>query len=51
MFPELVLKKLDGDANEGGVEAANIKCYPTFKVYKNGKEVEKMEGADEKGLM
>ena len=39
-YPELVLKKLDADANKGGAQAAKIECYPTFKVYKNGKEVD-----------
>ena len=42
---------MDCDANKGGAKAARIECYPTFKVYKNGKEVEKMEGADEKSLI
>ena len=50
-YPELVLKKLDVDANEGGAQAAKVECYPTFKVYKNGKEVDMLEGMDEKGLI
>ena len=44
-YPELVMKKLDVDANDEGSRAAGIECMPTFKVYKNGVEVEMMEGA------
>ena len=46
-YPELVLKKLDVDANAEGAQAAGIQCMPTFKVYKNGAEAEKMEGASD----
>ena len=50
-YPELVLKKLDVDANAEGAAAAGIQCMPTFKVYKNGAEAEKMEGASDQGLV
>ena len=50
-YPELVLKKLDVDANKGGAQAAKVQCMPTFKVYKNGKEVDMQEGNDEKDLI
>ena len=50
-YPELVLKKLDVDANSEGAAAAGIQCMPTFKVYKNGVEAEKMEGASQEGLI
>ena len=50
-YPELVLKKLDVDANAEGAQAAGIQCMPTFKVYKNGAEAEKMEGASDQGLI
>ena len=50
-YPELVLKKLDVDANAEGAQAAGIQCMPTFKVYKNGAEAEKMEGASDQGLV
>ena len=50
-YPDLVLKKLDVDANAEGAQAAGIQCMPTFKVYKNGAEVEKMEGASDQGLI
>ena len=45
------MKKLDVDDNEEGSAAANIRCMPTFKVYKNGAEVDKMEGASDQGLI
>ena len=50
-FPELTLKKIDVDVNPGAKEAAGITCFPTFKVYKNGAEVDKMEGATEESLL
>ena len=50
-YPELVLKKLDVDANAEGAQEAEVDCFPTFKVYKNGKEVDKLEGADNRGLI
>ena len=50
-FPELTLKKLDIDANPQGKEAAGVSKFPTFKVYKNGVEVDMMEGATEESLL
>ena len=44
---EVVMKKVDVDANSEAAQAAGINCMPTFKVYKNGAEVEKMEGASD----
>ena len=49
-YPELTLKKVDVDANSEAAQAAGIQCMPTFKVYKNGAEAEKMEGASDQGL-
>ena len=46
----VILKKVDVDANSEAAQAAGIQCMPTFKVYKNGAESEKMEGASEQGL-
>lgn len=34
------------DKVEGIAKEAGVKCYPTFKIYKNGEEVHKVEGAD-----
>lgn len=46
-YPELNMMKIDVDANAEGSAAAGIQCMPTFKVYKNGAEFEKMEGASD----
>ena len=50
-YPELVMKKLDVDANSEAAQAAGIQAMPTFKVYKNGAEVEAMRGASDQGLI
>ena len=50
-YPEVTMKKVDVDANSEAAQAAGIQCMPTFKVYKNGAEVEKMEGASDQGLV
>merc|ERR1712110_252784 len=50
-YPELVLKKLDVDANSEGAQAAGIQAMPTFKVYKDGAEVNSMRGASDQGLI
>ena len=50
-FPELTLKKIDVDVNPGAKDAANVKAFPTFKVYKDGAEVDMMEGATEESLL
>ena len=50
-YPELVLKKLDVDANAEGAQAAGIQAMPTFKVYKDGVEVNSMRGASDQGLI
>merc|ERR1711971_130529 len=50
-YPELVMKKVDVDANSEAAQAAGIQAMPTFKVYKNGAEVETMRGASDQGLI
>ena len=50
-YPELTMKKIDVDANWEGSQAAGIKCMPTFKVYFNGAEVEKLQGANQEELI
>ena len=42
--------KVDVDNNGEAAQAAGISCMPTFKVYKNGTEVDKLEGASEQGI-
>ena len=42
--------KVDVDEQSGIAEQFGIQCMPTFIVYKQGKVVEKMEGADKSGL-
>ena len=49
-YPELVMKKVDVDAASDVAQACGIQCMPTFKVFKNGAESEKLEGASEQGL-
>merc|ERR1712070_236712 len=49
-YPELNMKKVDVDANSEAAQAAGIQCMPTFKVFKNGAEFEKMEGASDQSL-
>jgi len=43
-------RKVDVDAAADVAQAAGIECMPTFKVYKNGAEVAKLEGASESGI-
>ena len=45
------MKKLDVDRNSEGAGAAGVRSMPTFKVYKNGAEVDKMVGANDQGLI
>ena len=49
-FTNAVLKKVDVDANAEAAQEAGISCMPTFKCYKGGKEVAKLEGANEAKL-
>ena len=46
----LTMKKVDVDANGEAAQAAGIQAMPTFKVYKDGAEVEQMQGASKDGL-
>ena len=45
------MKKLDIDANAECKAEAGIKSVPTFIVYKNGAEVDRLEFSSEKGLL
>ena len=47
---DMTFYKIDVDKNAEGAQAAGIQCMPTFKVYKGGAEVDKLEGASEQGI-
>ena len=47
---QLVLRKLDVDANKEGKVAAKIQAMPTFIVYRDGVEVDRLRGAKEDEL-
>merc|ERR1711977_782372 len=42
--------KIDVDENQAASAKCKVKCMPTFQLYKGGKKVGQMEGADEAGL-
>lgn len=43
--------KIDCDKNSHAKEHAEVKCYPTFKLWKNKEEVGKLEGASKDKLV
>ena len=45
-FPEVNFHKVDVDENEDAAADAGIKAMPTFKLYKAGKEVAELVGAN-----
>merc|ERR1712138_114840 len=45
--PDVDFFKVDVDENSETSTACGINCMPTFKLYKNGAELTKMEGANE----
>ena len=46
----LVFRKVDVDAAKDVAQHAGIKAMPTFKFYKNGEEIETIQGANEAKL-
>ena len=49
-FANVDFGKVDVDANATAAAEAGIQCMPTFKFYKNGEEIAKIEGANEAGI-
>ena len=47
---KISLVKVDVDENEEAAQAAGVNCMPTFQVWKDGKMVEKFEGASPEKL-
>ena len=45
-FADANLHKVDVDENSEAAQAAGIQCMPTFKFYKGGEEVDKIEEAN-----
>ena len=45
-----VFLKVDGDQLPQVIRAQNVQAYPTFKFFKNGKEVDVLQGASEESL-
>ena len=50
MADAMTFRKCDVDAAAEVAQAVGIQCMPTFKVFKNGAEVGKLEGASEQGI-
>ena len=48
--PELVMRKIDVDENNEASQEANVQCMPTFIVYRNGVEADRLEGASTDNL-
>ena len=48
-FPNVILRKVDVDANADTAQHCGIACMPTFHFFKNGEKIEadKIEGANE----
>merc|ERR1712168_1419912 len=49
-FTSVNFHKVDVDENDVAAAAAGIKAMPTFKLYKSGKEVAELVGANEAKL-
>merc|ERR1711924_439927 len=47
---DAILVKVDVDANAETAKACEISCMPTFQAFKDGKMVDKLEGASEEGI-
>ena len=49
-YPAVNFYKIDVDELEELSMHAGVNCMPTFQLYKNGENVQKLEGADPDGL-
>ncbi|KAF8564041.1 hypothetical protein P879_03288 [Paragonimus westermani] len=47
---DVVFAKVDVDENQETHDVYSIECFPTFIFFKNGKELERLEGVDASGL-
>jgi len=50
-FPNVVFLKADVDKLKKLSQEKGIQCMPTFKFFKNGQEVHKIEGADKNSII
>jgi len=50
-YKDVKFIKIDCDKNKGAKEHADVKCFPTFKFWKNEKELDKLEGASKEKLI
>eukprot|EP01083_Nonionella_stella_P123569 372368_1 len=50
-FPEVVFLKADVDKLAKLSKEQGVNCMPTFKLFKNGAEVHKIEGADKQSII
>ena len=49
-FTDVIFYKVDVDKNDETAEACGVQAMPTFKFYKNGKEVTTFSGSNEAKL-
>lgn len=50
-YPEIVIVKVDVDANEAVANKENIEVMPTFIFYKNGNKLGEFSGSSKEALM
>ena len=49
-FPHMVFIKVDVDENQETAQECGVRAMPTFKVFRDSKEVAQLQGADPNGL-
>ena len=50
-YPQINFRKIDVDKCKDIASEANVQAMPTFIVFKNGEEAERMEGANKEALI